>query len=289
MHVTSSMTGTRVTDAALPPGTLDQGTGEPIVLLHGVLGTARMWADVLPRLALQHRAIALPALGHHDGRRCELRPARIEHIVDDAERSLDALKLDRAHLAGNSMGGWVALELMRRGRALSVCAFSPAGMWTSGSQTGGRSKLRTIVRLTRATRSMLPFTARLGMIRKFGLRDNAMHGDRATPEMMIALADAVLACEVGEDLLDTPEQFAPIEATCPTEIIWSAEDRIFPCETFSAAARARVSGATHSVLDGVGHVPMIDAPDRVADTILRHVSRATARDAFVERAVAESV
>ncbi len=273
---------------SLPPGTLDQGVGEPIVLLHGVLGTPRMWTEVLPLLSAQHRAIALAALGHHGGRRCELRPARIEHIVDDAERSLDALHLDRAHLAGNSMGGWVALELMRRGRALSVCAFSPAGMWSGASQTGGRAKLRTIVQLTRATRSLLPLTARLAVVRKLGLRDNAVHGDRVTPELMIALADAVLGCEVGEDLLDTSEEFTPIECTCPTEIVWSEEDRIFPSRTFTATARARVLGATHSLLDGVGHVPMIDAPDRVANTILRHIARVTARETSVERAVAES-
>jgi pimeloyl-ACP methyl ester carboxylesterase len=285
MRVTSSTTGTHGAES-LPPGTIDQGIGEPIVLLHGVLGTPRMWTDVIPRLSAHHRAIALPALGHHGGRRCELRPARIEHIIDDAERSLDALRLDRAHLAGNSMGGWVALELMRRGRALSVCAFSPAGMWNGGSQTGGRSKLRAIVQLTRATRGMLPLTARLGVIRKFGLRDNAVHGDRATPELMVALADAVLACEVAGDLLDTPEQFAPVEVTCPTEIVWSAEDRIFPCATFSATARERTRGAVHSVLEDVGHVPMIDAPDLVANTILRHVASVTAREPIAERGVA---
>jgi pimeloyl-ACP methyl ester carboxylesterase len=286
MQATSATTGTH--EISLPVGTLDEGSGEPIVLLHGILGTPRMWTDVIPRLSARHRVIALPALGHQGGRRCELRPARIEHIVDDAERSLDALRLDRAHLAGNSMGGWVALELMRRGRALSVCAFSPAGMWNGASQTGGRAKLRTIVQLTRATRGMLPWTARLGAVRKYGLRDNAVHGERATPELMITLADAVLACEVGDDLLATPEEFTPIEVTCPTEIVWSAEDRIFPCATFSATARTRVLGAAHRVLEDVGHVPMIDAPDLVASTILRHVEQVTAREPLAARIVAES-
>ena len=53
--------------------------------------------------------------------------------MDDLERLLDELGLAKAHLAGNSLGGWAALELARRGRALTVCALSPAGAW--GSET----------------------------------------------------------------------------------------------------------------------------------------------------------
>jgi pimeloyl-ACP methyl ester carboxylesterase len=262
----------------LPAAILEQGTGDPIVLFHGVLGTPAMWSEVLPLLASGHRAIALPALGHHGGRSCEQRPVKIEHVIDDAERSLDALGLDRAHLVGNSMGGWVALELSRRGRARSVCAFSPAGLWSGTSHSGGRSKLRAIVRLTRATRSLLPVTARLAAIRKFALRDNAVHGERTTPGMVVALADAVLGCSVADDLLATTEMFAPFEVTSPTHIVWSEHDRIFPLDPFAATARERVHGASHSVLNGVGHVPMLDNPELVARTILQHVARV--RDRF---------
>jgi pimeloyl-ACP methyl ester carboxylesterase len=277
MHLSPSSASDPRSPDSLPPGTLEQGSGEPIVLLHGVLGTPRMWSAVLPLLAKQYRAIALSALGHSGGRRCELRPARIEHMVDDAERSLDALGLERAHLAGNSMGGWIALELMRRGRAHSVCAFSPAGMWEGTSQTGARGKLRAIVKVTRATRSILPLTSQSAFVRKLALRDNAAYGERTTPELMVALADAVLECEVAEDLLGTSEVFAPIDVTCPTEIIWSAKDRIFPIDRFVATARRRIPGAVHSVLEDVGHVPMLDAPELVASAILRHVSTASLR------------
>jgi pimeloyl-ACP methyl ester carboxylesterase len=254
------------------PGTLEQGAGDPILLFHGVLGTPLMWSEVLPLLAATHRAIALPALGHSGGRSCEQRPARIEHVVDDAERSLDALGIDRAHLVGNSMGGWVALELSRRGRARSVCAFSPAGLWSGTSHSGGRSKLRAIVRLTHATRSLLPITSRLGAIRKFALRDNAVHGERTAPELVVALADAVLGCSVAEDLLGTTEMFEPFEVTSPTHVVWSEQDRIFPLDPFAATARQRIQGASHSVLEGVGHVPMLDNPELVARTILDHVA-----------------
>jgi len=196
-------------------------------------------------------------------------------VVDDAERSLDALGLERAHIAGNSMGGWMALELARRGRALSVCALSPAGMWDASRSFEGRSRLRATMALTRWTRPLLPWFARSAAIRRFALRDNAVHGERAGRQGLIALADAVLACEVASDLLDTPEQFAPIEVPCPVDVVWSSADRIFPLQPFAEVAKQRVLGARHLTLQGVGHVPMIDDPELVARTILQTIARAT--------------
>jgi pimeloyl-ACP methyl ester carboxylesterase len=260
--------------ARLPPGTLQCGSGSPLVLLHGVLGTPLMWHDTLPLLAAELRVVALPALGHLGGRACAQRPCRIAHVVDDVERSLDALGLGRVHVAGNSMGGWLALELARRGRARSVCALSPAGMWdASSSQREGRERLRATLRLTRWTRPLLPLLARSPAIRRFALRDNARHGERARPEDLVALADAVLACEVARDLLDTPEQLAPLAVDCPVDVVWSELDRIFPLQPFAANARQRVPGARHLVLEGVGHVPMLDNPALVAHTILQTVRR----------------
>jgi pimeloyl-ACP methyl ester carboxylesterase len=264
--------------ATLPPGTLELGSGEPIVLFHGILGSPVMWREVLPLLAASHRAIALPALGHIGGRRCERQPVRFAHVVDDAERSLDALGLERAHLAGNSLGGWLALELSRRRRALSVSAFSPAGMWEGGVNPSGRKKLEDVVRVTRASRSLLPWTARISAVRRFALRDNAVRGDRISPAMLVELADAVLTCPVAEDLLATTDAFAPLEITCPTQIVWGREDRIFPWAAFTAAARLKVPDAHHSVLSDVGHVPMLDNPTLVADTILKHVAGCVSTD-----------
>lgn len=265
-------------ESELPAGSLEGGSGEPLILLHGVLGTPLMWRTTLPLLAASHRVIALPALGHLGGRPCEHRPCRIAHVVDDAERSLDALGVARAHLAGNSMGGWMALELARRGRALSVCALSPAGMWDGTLHGEGRGRLRSTVALTRWTRPLLPWFANAGAIRRFGLRDNAVHGERASQADLVALADAVLGCTVAEDLLDTPEQLAPLEVSCPVDIAWSGADRIFPPQPFQEIARQRVPCARHLTLPGVGHVPMIDDPELVARTILQTVARARASE-----------
>jgi pimeloyl-ACP methyl ester carboxylesterase len=237
-----------------------------------------MWRRVVPLLAPHHDAIAVTALGHRGGRAAPVaRPVTIAHMVDDAERSLDELRIERAHFAGNSLGGWMALELARRGRALSVCALSPAGFWKhEGGQGGGGGGaqravaiLRGIVRDARMGRAVLPLLARSARFRRWAMRANAVYGDRLTPEDLVGGADDLLSCRVAEDLMQTPEVVAPMNPLpCPIVIAWSEHDRILPLRSHGARAREILPGATFRVLDDVGHVPMFDDPARVARTIL---------------------
>lgn len=246
------------------------GEGEPLVLLHGVTGSERMWQQVVPLLAASHDTVALTALGHAGGPRAHGR-VTIAAVVDDIERQLDELGFDCPHLAGNSMGGWVALELARRGRARSVCALSPAGCWIAGTagHRRSRTKLRRVVALTRATRPILPTIARAAAVRRIALRDNARHGDRVAPADLVALADDLLRCAVRDDLLSTPEQLEPLDPLpCPVLLAWSGCDRIFPPAVNGARARELFPSATYRELPGVGHVPMFDDPALVAAAIL---------------------
>ena len=253
-----------------------EGQGEPLVLLHGITGSARMWRRVVPLVRSRHTTIVPTALGHRGGTPASVRPARIEHVVDDVERLLDRLGFARAHCVGNSMGGWVALELARRGRALSVCALSPAGMWNS-VPAGTVRKLSTIAKATRGGRWLLPWLAYSPGFRRGVLRDNAVHGERVSRAELIELADDVIGCSVITDLLTTPERFTELAATCPITLAWSERDRIFPVAKHAELARQRIAGARFLVLPNVGHVPMFDDPQLIADTIL--ASTAVARPA----------
>jgi pimeloyl-ACP methyl ester carboxylesterase len=241
------------------------------VLLHGVLGSGGMWRRVVPLVARHHDTIAPTALGHRGGHEAKVRPASIAHVVDDAERLLDELRLETAHLAGNSMGGWVALELARRGRARTVCAFSPAGCWPDHAVGGGRATrlLRATVRDTRHGRPILPLLVRFARFRRWAMRLNAVHGERLHPAEIVELADDLLGCTVSEDLLSTTESLALLDpAPCPITVAWSEKDRILRLDVDGAHARELVPSARFIVLNDVGHVPMFDAPDIVAQTVL---------------------
>src|ERR1700757_3679942 len=104
----------------------------PIVLLHGVTSSARTWDPLLPMLSPRYRVFVPSLAGHRGGPPLPAGPtAVVDRIVDAMCRQLDEAAIDTAHIVGNSLGGWVALELARRGRAQSVLALSPAGAWRS--------------------------------------------------------------------------------------------------------------------------------------------------------------
>jgi pimeloyl-ACP methyl ester carboxylesterase len=254
------------------------GSGEPLVLLHGVMGSERHWAEVAPMLAGRNDVIALSALGHRGGPHPSERPVTITMIIDAAERQMDELSIERAHFAGNSMGGWMALELARRGRALSVCALSPAGFWEAGrgrEDDAGVRRLKLALAMGRATRPVLRPLVRSRAMRRFGLRDVAVDGARLSPARLVELTDDMLGCEVAEAIFATHDHFAPLDPLpCPITIAWSERDRVFPERASGACARERVPGARYIVLDGVGHVPMFDDPALVARTIERSVAAA---------------
>ena len=249
---------------------LRQGDGEPLVLLHGIFQADRVWRHVIPPLAAHFDVIAPMGFGH-GGRDPDTRPTVFEDWVDDTERVLDELGLDKPHLAGSSSGGWVALELARRGRAKTVCALSPAGAWDSDWDDRNRLKeeLSTAMRDTRRSRRLLPLLSYSARFRRWVMSDVAVHGDRLSRADFIDSADNVLGCTILEDTIEDTTQLEPLDPLpCPITLAWSREDRLFPVDVYGARAQQMVPGARFIVLDDVGHAPMFDDPQLVADTIL---------------------
>ena len=113
------------------------GTGSPLVCLHGFMETWRTWELVLPALERRHDVLALTLPGHAGGPRSMARRPGTQ-MADAVERAMDEAGFDTAHIAGNSLGGYVALQLAARGRARSVVAFAPAGGWAPGDTAAAR-------------------------------------------------------------------------------------------------------------------------------------------------------
>jgi pimeloyl-ACP methyl ester carboxylesterase len=110
------------------------GSGSPLVCLHGFMDTWRTWELVLPMLERKHDVLA-PTLPGHAGGPPLNGPTSAESLVEAVERVMDAADLPIAHLVGNSLGGYLALNLAARGRAASVVAFAPAGGWARDDAT----------------------------------------------------------------------------------------------------------------------------------------------------------
>ena len=192
--------------------------GEPLVLLHPLGMSARVWEPLRPALEPHHEFIALTTLGHRGGGAAARRPATVGDLVDDAERALNARGLARPHIAGTSLGGWM------------VCALSPAGSWTAGTteQTAGARRIRRSILSARLGRPLpMPLLMRSGTVRRLVLRDAAAHGDRLTVEQTVEATRDLLGCVIAEDILTTDEELAALDPPpCPITLAWAAEDRL---------------------------------------------------------------
>jgi pimeloyl-ACP methyl ester carboxylesterase len=99
--------------------------------------------------------------------------------------------------------------------------------------------------------------------------DVAVHGDRLSRADFVDSADSTLGCSVLEDAIEDTAELEPLDPPpCPITLAWSKQDRIFPVGVYGARAREMIPGARFIVLDDVGHVPMFDDPQLVADTIV---------------------
>jgi len=248
------------------------GTGEPLVLLHGATSSWRCWRDVIPHLT-EHHDVFAPDLPGHAGLPRPARPHTISDLADNVEAQLDSVGIETAHVAGNSLGGWLAVELARRGRAQSVVALSPAGGWHPGE----RHLLKHFYSMRRMARAALflpPFFLRSARLRRFALRKACEHGDRLTPRQALASAKAARVCVLNDfsGLGDGLESQRFVELTTPVLIAWSEFDRIIPAEHYTDRWRQEVPAAAWTTLAGVGHCPMYDDPGLVARTIREWVS-----------------
>ncbi len=109
------------------------GNGEPMVLIPGTGSYVRAWDPVLPFLIERYEVITvdLPGFGRSADAVDALRS--FDTLMASIEQLLDELELDQPHVGGNSVGGWIALEFAKRGRARSAVALAPCGLWKKGA------------------------------------------------------------------------------------------------------------------------------------------------------------
>lgn len=246
----------------------------PLVLLHPFLLSGNVWGDVAPLLSSEHQVFIPTLLGHRGGPPAQRGAVTIWDVIDAAEHYLDEHGLQRPHLAGNSMGGFVALELARRGRATTVCALSPAGFWSTadGSKARADKKVQRIARVSRLIRPVAPLIFKSAMMRRISCQiiNVACHGDRLSADQAVGGVEDTVECSVANEVFSgDDEQIAPLDPLpCPITVAWSGRDSLLPVTTYGKVARERLPRATFTILPGVGHVPMFDDPQLVADTIL---------------------
>jgi pimeloyl-ACP methyl ester carboxylesterase len=244
------------------------GAGEPLVLVHGIGHHWRAWEPVIGRLAEHHDVIAvdLPGFGRSPG------PARSDGMpgaVAGLAEFFAAEGLDRPHVAGNSLGGAIALELAAAGLVRSATALSPAGFATPAQARRALAVLRghRYGAFTPTPVLRLFYRTEFGKRFSFGWlvsRPGVLTAERA-------LSDT-LALRGGKGFAAVARRgrayaFAGGPAGVPVTVAWGSRDRILP-PVQAGRAREILPAARHVTLDGCGHVPMSDDPAAVARVIL---------------------
>jgi pimeloyl-ACP methyl ester carboxylesterase len=238
----------------------------------------RTWQLVLPGLERAHEVLAPALPGHAGGPPLS---GRIDDALmpDAVERAMDAAGFETAHLAGNSLGGFVALQLASRGRARSVVALAPAGGWTAGDDSA-----RTLLQLQRdmhqSLRATGPYADAIAASPQGRRRATALltvEHEHLPSELVADLIAAAAACDA-EPLIDYALQGGwalDAEAiSCPVRIVWGHDDRLLPWP--SAADRFRTEllpNADWVELDGVGHAPQLDVPIETTQLIAGFTDR----------------
>jgi pimeloyl-ACP methyl ester carboxylesterase len=249
------------------------GEGPPLVLLHGFLDTWRTWELVLPALERRHDVLALTLAGHAGGPRIEGEMTN-EVVADAVERAMDEAGFGIADLAGNSLGGYVALQLAARSRARSVVALAPAGGWArdDGSYRDLLAFQRTLQEQIAAVAPHADAIVATPEGRRLVTQYQTTNYEHIPAELLAhqlrgaARADAARMVEHGlraEWTLDA-ERIA-----CPVRIVWGTEDRLLPWP--GAAARYRGKWLPHAdwvEVEGIGHAPQLDVPLETAQLIL---------------------
>jgi pimeloyl-ACP methyl ester carboxylesterase len=248
-----------------------EGSGTPLLLIHGIGHHWQAWQPVLPALAEKHDVIAVDLSGFGTS---PALPSGVTYALDSVVPLLGelctALGIERPHVAGNSLGGLLALELGRRDLARSVTALSPAGFWTPWERRYAFAVLQSM----RFGARTLPPKAVERLAAGAGGRALLLgsiyaHPARRTQAEAIAETRALRHAPGFTPTLTAGRavQFSGDVPGIPVSIGWGTGDRLLLPRQADRALR-EMPGARLVRLPGCGHVPMSDAPQLVAETIL---------------------
>ena len=233
------------------------GAGAPLLYLHGA--GVYWWMPVHDLLAGRHRVYlpVHPGYGASPGiEDIESMEDLVFHTID----VLDALRLERVDVVGLSLGGWLAAELALRhparvGRLVLVDA--------AGTRVPGTPREDLFMAAPARARQLLFADPASALARQ-------IVPDAPPPERLEA---ALRGREAAARLLWNPHvQYRKLTSRlgrikAPTLVVWGAQDRLLP-RALGEAYQRGIPGATLTTIDGCGHLPPVEQPERFARIVL---------------------
>jgi pimeloyl-ACP methyl ester carboxylesterase len=241
------------------------GSGPPLLLLHGLGSCKEMWRPVVPLLAGEREVVTVDLPGFGDS---PAGPRTVDGLADAVAEFAAELGYERPHVAGNSMGGGIALALGASGHARTACAISPIGF----ANDREAAYARAVLLVTRVLSAAV--AARADVLVRTGAQRVAMMGHIVGRAWRMPPGEAALwireyaEAEAFWDLLRSAPSWDMVAPACSTTVAWGDRDWLLIYSRQARRARRMLPNAQHVTLAGCGHVPTWDDPDQVARAIL---------------------
>ena len=246
------------------------GEGPPLVLIHGLGATRDIWRPQIARLAEERDVIAIDMPGFGDSPTLSETPTPWA-LGAAISRMCAEIGVERPHLAGNSLGGWVVIEMAKADRAASACLISPAGLWRKPLGPRSLDARKLGLRL----RPLIMGLARIGPVREAMLKTSVGLPERvpvAEGRAMIAAWIDSAGYDAANDEMRRYIAEDLDRIAVPTTIIWGELDRLVA----PPRPERRPPGTRYLQFENLGHTPNWDDPDLVSELLLEASSTSLA-------------
>ncbi len=256
------------------------GSGDPLVLIHG-LGSARTtWSLIEPALAKSFDVITVDLPGHGKTPWKPGTPMDPRSLAEHVRETLDAIHVERVHAVGNSLGGWTAIELAasQPERIRSVTALAPAGMRDKPLERAGfLFKLNRYLAV--GLRPLLPALLPNKRLRQIGFARNSPVWETWSLDTCRAAAEAMATSKGYRAALDgtlrrVADRMRGIPASIPLTIVFGDTDTVLPPKT-SQSRRYMPTHGRWLEWERCGHAIQLDYPERVVDLVKEVTSQAS--------------
>lgn len=254
-----------------------RGTGQPLLLIHGLGGSWRSWNPILDDLAAERDVIAIDLPGH--GETAPLSGENsIRTLADAVTNFLAAQDLMGIDAVGSSMGARLVLELARREVLGAVVSLDPGGFWQGWERSAFYGSIYASIRLVRLLQPVMPLLIENAISRSLLFAQFSAHPWSLSPEVSLTEMRSFAASTAFDELLDqlaygeTQQGAPPNSIKHPLVIGWGRDDRVcFPVQ--AERAIEQFPDATLHWFDRCGHFPQWDAPQETSRLILATTSR----------------